>query len=74
MHAGLGVGLGGFGQAWTHMGKRGQKWAGLDGQTDQEETGDMASGYVWVSVRFYGWLWASLGIYGQRCAGLDGSD
>ena len=44
MHAGLGVGLGGCGQAWTHMGKRGQKWAGLDGQTDQEETGDMASG------------------------------
>ena len=43
MRAGLGVGVGKFGQIWAGVGKDGQVWMG---QTDQAGMGDIAIGCV----------------------------
>ena len=43
MRAGLGMGVGKFGQIWARVGKGGQVWMS---QTDQAGMGDMASGLV----------------------------
>ena len=48
------VGVGKFGQIWARLGKGGQVWMG---QTDQAGMGNMASGWVWVSMQVYGWVW-----------------
>ena len=48
MHAGLGVGVGGYAQVWADMGKGGQAWIG---QTDRAGMGDMGVGWVWVYVQ-----------------------
>ena len=48
MCAGLGVGVGKFGQIWVKVGKDGQVWMG---QADWAGMGDMASGWVWVCVQ-----------------------
>ena len=68
MRAGLGVGVGGYGQVWADMGKGWQVWMG---QTDRAgwmtwEVG--GCGYVCRSRGGFGWLLASLGRYGQRWA------
>ena len=41
MRAGLGVGVGKFGQIWGNVGKGGQVWMG---KTDRAGMGDMGSG------------------------------
>ena len=48
MEAGLGVGVGRFGEIWARVGKGGQVWTG---QTARAEMGDMASGWVWVCLQ-----------------------
>ena len=48
MPAGLGVGMGKFGQIWSRVGKGGQVWTD---QTDRGGMNDMASGWVWVCVQ-----------------------
>ena len=45
MRAGLGVGLGKFGQIWAKVGKDRQVWMA---QTDRAGMGVMGSGWVWV--------------------------
>ena len=47
MRAGLGVGVGKFGQIWAKVGKGGQVWMA---QTDQAGMGDMGSGWVYVQI------------------------
>ena len=48
MRAGLGVGVGKFGQIWAKVGKGGQVWMG---QTDRAGMGDMGGGWLWVCVQ-----------------------
>ena len=48
MRAGLGVGVGKFGQIWAKVGKGGQVWIS---QTGEVGMGDMGSGWVWVCVQ-----------------------
>ena len=47
MRAGLGVGVGEFGQIWTKVGKGGHVQMG---QTDRPGMGNMDSGWMWVCV------------------------
>ena len=52
MCAGLGVGVGKFGQIWARLGKDGQVRMG---HTDRLGMGDMASWWVWL------WVWMGVG-------------